>query len=124
MWFKLDKLGLNEKLLDAIKSLYYNVLCSVKLNGFTTDWFSVNCGLKQGCSLSPILFNLYVNDLALQIDALGKGINVDQERISILLYADDVVLIAQSEADLQVMLDVLGGWCKTNMLSINSSKST
>lgn len=69
-------------------------MSSVKLSGFTTDWLSVYCGLKQGCSLSPQLFNVYINDLALKIDALGKGIKIDEETVSILLYADDVVLIA------------------------------
>ena len=93
------------------------------INGFTTDWFSVHCGLKQGCSLSPLLFNVYINDLALKIDALGKGIKIDEETVSILLYADDVVLIAESEADLQSMLDILGIWYKSNLLSINMSKS-
>ena len=116
LWTKRDNLGLNGRLLYAVKSLYNNVLCSVKRNGFTTDWFSVNCGLKPGCSLSPLLFNLYINDLAFKIDALGKRV-----KVSILLYADDVVLIAESEPDLQSMLDIMGTWCKNNLLS--SSKS-
>ena len=66
LWYKLEKLGLNGKLLNVIRSIYNTVLCSVKLNGFLTDWFGVKCGLKQGCSLSPVLFNLYINDLALK----------------------------------------------------------
>ena len=53
LWVKLEKLGFSGLLVNAIKSLYSNVMSSVKLNGFTTDWFSVHCGLKQGCSLSP-----------------------------------------------------------------------
>ena len=61
LWIKLEKLGFNGLQLhvDAIKALYNNVQCSVKLNGLTTDWFNVNCGLKQGCSLSPILFHFF-----------------------------------------------------------------
>ena len=105
-WHKLEHFKLNNKLLSAIKSIYNNVLCSVKLNGFMTDWFGVKSGLKQGCSLSPVLFNLYINDLALKINALGKGIKIDDESVSILLYADDVVLLAENETDLQCMLNV------------------
>ena len=123
LWHKLEHFKLNNKLLGAIKSIYKNVLCSVKLNGFLTDWFGVKSGLKRGCSLSPVLFNLYINDLALKINALGKGIKIDDESISILLYADDVVLLAENETDLQCMLNVLGNWCNTNKLFINSSKS-
>ena len=119
----LEHFKLNNKLLSAIKSIYNNVLCSVKLNGFLTDWFGVKSGLKQGCSLSPVLFNLYINDLALKVNALGKGIKIDDESISILLYADDVVLLAENETDLQFLLNVLGNWFKTNKLSISPSKS-
>ena len=123
LWVKLEKLGFNGLLLDAIKALYNNVQSSVKLNGPTTDWFNVNCGLKQGCSLSPILFNLYINDLALKIDALGQGVKIDDDTVSVLLYADDVVLIAETEANLQSMLDILGSWCKNNLISVNAAKS-
>ena len=56
--------------------------------------------MKRGCSLSPVLSNLYINDLALNINALNKGIKIDDESISILLYADDVVLLAENETDL------------------------
>ena len=90
---------------------------------FTTDWFSVNCGLKRGCSLSPLLFNLYINDLAFTIDALGKGVKTGDYTVSILFYADEVVLKAESEPDFQSMLDIMGSWCKNNLLSINASKS-
>ena len=110
-------------MLTAVKSIYNNVLYSVKLNGFLTDWFHVKSGLKQGCPLSPVLFNLYINDLALKLNALGKGVKLDDEIVSILLYADDVVLLAENEADLQAMLNALGDWCYTNKLSINTTKS-
>ena len=56
--------------------------------------------MKQGCSLSPVCFNLYINDLALKINALDKGIKIDDESISILLYVDDVVLLAENETAL------------------------
>ena len=57
-------------------------------------YFDVNCGLRQGFFLSPVLFNLYINDLALYLKSLGKGIKCDDDKICILLYADDIVLIA------------------------------
>ena len=106
----------------AFKSPYNNILCLVKLNGFNTDWFRVKCGLKQCSSLSTLLFSLYINDIAFKIDALGKGVKTGDGTVSIL-YADDAVLIAESEPDLQSMLDIMGTWCKSNLLSINASKS-
>ena len=106
MWYKLESLGLNGKILKAVKSLYSDVKCCVQLNGTKSDWFSVSSGLKQGCLLSPILFNLYINDLTTRINGLGLRIDIGTgEKVGILLYADDIVFVAGSEADLQKMLD-------------------
>ena len=71
----------------------------------TTYWFEMKCGLKQGCSLSPMLFNLYINNLAFKVNALGKRVKIDDKFVSVLLYADDVVLIAESEVNLRALLD-------------------
>ena len=65
--------------------------------------FEVACGLKQDCSLSPMPLNLNINDLALKVDTLSKGRQIDDTRVSVLLYADDIVLMAEPEADLQAI---------------------
>ena len=70
-----------------------------------------------------MLFNLYLNDLAFKVNALGKGVKIDDTVVSISLYADDVVLFAESEADLQAMVDTIGAWCKNNLILINVAKS-
>ena len=57
--------------------------------------------------LVPLLFNLYINDLALSINALGKGITLNNDKLSLFMYADDIVLIAENENDLQSMLKEL-----------------
>ena len=81
------------------------------------------CGLKQDCNLSPLLFNRFINDLALQLKPLGKGVPVGDQLKSILLYADDVVLLAENAHDLQYMLDMLTDWCLANRMSVNASKN-
>ena len=104
-------------------SLYISVSSCIRINGYNTDWFEVSSGLRQGCSLSPLLFNLFVNDLALHIKSLGKGIDIDNERVCILLYADDLVLLSENEKDLQFMLDAFHGWCKNNNMYVTDKKS-
>ena len=84
---------------------------------------NVICGLKQGCIISPLLFNLFVNDFAMQINSLGKGINYGDEQLSLLMYADDMVLLCENEADLQCMLNVLYGWCQKWGMCINNEKT-
>ena len=124
LWIKLKALGIKGKMLGAITSIYRNVESCVRVNGFCTDWFTVKCGLKQGCLLSPVLFNLYINDLADKVRALGSGVSVlEGETVSILLYADDIVLLAENEADLQRQLDILAEWCGENSMSVNGEKS-
>ncbi|XP_053380371.1 uncharacterized protein LOC128548876 [Mercenaria mercenaria] len=83
----------------------------------------VGTGLKQGCPLSPILFNLYINDLITAIKDLNIGIEIGNEKISILLYADDVALLAESPEDLQNMLDTVNIWCNNNNMLVNCDKS-
>ena len=56
------------------KSIYSSVSACLRVNTLTTDWFSVNPGVRQGCCISPFLFNLFINDLALKIKSLG-GLN-------------------------------------------------
>ena len=80
-------------------------------------------GLKQGCLLSTIWFNLYINDLISSIDSLGKGIDNDSEKLSVLLYADDVILHGNDDQELQLFLDALSHWCCSNKMTVNESKS-
>ena len=53
MWTKLDNIGISGKSCTAIRALYTNVLCSVRVNGYFTDWFDVNSGLKQDIFYHP-----------------------------------------------------------------------
>ena len=98
-------------MLNAVKSLYTGVSSCVRINGFYTEWFDVTSGLRQGFSLSPLLFNIFINDLALKIKACGKGVKIDDDTVGILLYADDIVLLADNEKEMQDMLDILNNWC-------------
>jgi hypothetical protein len=72
-----------------------------------TDIFPVKYGVKQGCKMSPTLYSVCINDLADDIRALNAGVELDKLNISILLYADDVALIAPDEQNLQKMLDCI-----------------
>jgi hypothetical protein len=123
LWHKLEGLGLNGMFVNAIKSLYDGVQAAVRVNGLMTDWFDVGVGLKQGCILSPVLFNIYLNDFLQEIKDMGVGVTVGEEKIAILGYADDIVLMAESEQDLQDMLSRLELWCNSWEMKVNISKT-
>ncbi len=78
--------------------------CCVRINGELTYWFCVNTALKQGYLIYPQLFNMYINDLVDEIKSLNLGVPVNHVLVAILLYADDIALIANIEQDLQTML--------------------
>ena len=75
LWLKLEKMGINGNMLSAVKSIYANVSSCVKLT-MSTEWFDVKTGLRQGCLISPLVFNIYINDLAMRIKQQCKGIKI------------------------------------------------
>ena len=77
LWNRLSDIELSGKLFNSIKSLYSSIFSCVRVNKLHTDWFDVKCGLRQGCILSPILFNLYINDLALYMKSFNVGVECD-----------------------------------------------
>ena len=123
LWFRLYDTGVSTKMLSAVRSLYNSVPSCVRLNNYHTDWFDVRSGLRQGCSLSTLLFNLFINDLALKIKSFNIGVPVGNEIVSLLLYADDIVLMAETEAELQFLLNELHAWCISNSMHVNNIKS-
>jgi hypothetical protein len=123
LWMRLQESGISGKMHRAISSLYSFVSSSVRVNSLNTDWFEVRTGLRQGCILSPLLFNLYINDLITYLKSFNVGIDIEGEKICILLYADDIVLLAENSNDLQCLLNALNDWCSVNDMTINCEKS-
>ena len=113
---KLQAIGIKGAMFRVFEAIYKETKCYVQINGKHTSWFPSECGLKQGCLLSTTLFNLYINDL---VDSV-KSLEVMKRIVPILLYADDIVLLAEKEKDLQSLLHVLNDWCSLNGLSVNN----
>ena len=88
-----------------------------------SGWFFANSGVRQGDNLSPTLCALFINALAEEINRLNKGVDIDGHNISILLYADDIVLISDNEINLQIMLDHMYAWCLKWKLKLSIEKS-
>ena len=86
MLFKImDQFGIYGNLYDAIKSIYTSSSACVKVNDKRTDWFNISCGVKQGDTLSPTLFSMFLNDLAVDIKDMKCGIDIEGNDVCILL---------------------------------------
>ena len=115
--------GITGKLYKAISSCYEGTTCRIRLNQYVSDPFQNNIGVRQGDNLSPTLFITFINSLAEEIKRSGVGVNFNGLKVPILLYADDILLMADNEADLQHLLDIAYGWCRKWRLSINTKKT-
>ena len=83
----------------------------------------INRGVKQGCPLSPTLFNVFINDLIDFLNQEANGINFGKCQINALIYADDLVLIADKPDTLDKLLLTLNQWCIDNRMCINPDKT-
>ena len=132
--FKLSEIGVIGKFYDAIKSMYNNPKSRILLNEYETNYFDCKMGVKQGDSISPTLFSIFINDLAKEIKNAKIGLNLNENLhenfkmdtpvfVSILLYADDIVLLTSSETDMQDLLLIVEIWCKKWRLEVNLTKT-
>ena len=125
LFCKLESNGITGKSLDLIKDLYNKTKCAIKIDNRITDFFSYTKGVRQGCPLSPLLFNIYVNDL---IDVINQNSPSDihlnkNNKINTLMYADDLVLISESKEGLQLQIDSLVEYCRKWKLKVNAKKT-
>ena len=122
LWYKLWKAGIRGKLWRILRNIYQKVESSVLLGDTRTDFFEIEVGVRQGCILSPILFTLFINDLRDHLDKLGKGVKWGNIRISLLYFADDIVLLADSKQDLEEMLQLVYEYSLKWRLKFNLDK--
>ena len=123
LWYKLLKNGISGKMFSVIRSMYTCLKTRVVNNGEKSQAFYCQLGVRQGECLSPFLFALYINDIEHCLESPTSGITLGHLRFLLLLYADDVVIFADSEAELQSAINRLYAYCNRWKLQINISKS-
>jgi len=124
LFFKLQKLGINGLFKKIIHHMYLSNKLCVRTSGGLTPFFDSKSGVRQGCSLSPMLFNLFISDLSACLDnANSEPVHLFSKSLSHLLFADDLVLLSESANGLQSCLDTLNRYCIKWKLSVNTKKT-
>ena len=124
LFYKLLSSGIGGNFFKIIKSMYSNVRYCVKTPNGLSPYFQSSCGVRQGCNLSPLLFNLYLNDLPNILNSRASDPLILQDTpINSLFWADDLVLLSKSESGLKECLRTLDQFCSIWKLSINEKKT-
>ena len=123
LFYLLWKFGVKGKIWRLICEMYKHVTNKVIFGGFQSDWYEQEYGVKQGCVFSPTLFNILMNELISELKKSNIGPQLIDQTLNSLLFADDIVLIADSESNLEKLLDITCNFAKKWNLKINQSKS-
>ena len=135
---KLIECNVNGKVIRVIYNLYEKAKSGIKQGSRISQFFTCKSGVRQGENLSPLLFAIYLNDFERFLSRKYRGLNSlandirlllsddDVEiylRLYALLYADDTIIMAESEEELQAALEALENYCKLWDLTVNLDKT-
>ena len=84
MWCVLERYGVNKALRNAIRAIYLNSRACVRVDGEYSEYFNVYKGVRQGCIMSPWLFNIIMDHCVKQANLEGHGIQIGESRSSAL----------------------------------------
>ena len=122
LWERLWQCGMRGRMWRVIQRLYQKTVSCVVVDGEKTEWKRSEVGVRQGCVMSPNLFSMFINGMAERVKGEAKGIRWASKKLSILLFADDVVLMAEEEEDMEKMLKVVHEYSKEWRFQFNAQK--
>ena len=106
LWNIMRKMGFSTHLTELIRALYQGQEATVRTECGDSGWFSIGQGVRQGCILSPFLFNIYAEYIMRKaLDGFAGGVSIGGRQLTNLRYADDTTLIARTAAELQHLID-------------------
>lgn len=123
LWPVLTEFGIPQKLIQLIKECMNNSKCKIKVGTVISDSFEVQSGVRQGDGLSPILFNFVLEKALQKLRNENIGISLGNGKINLLAYADDIVLLGQTEDDIKKLFRLLVEETRITGLKINSDKT-
>ena len=106
LWKIRKEMGIPDHLTCLLRNLYAGQETTIRTGRGTTDWFQIGKGVRQGCTLSPCLFNFYAEYIMRNagLEEAQAGIKIAKRNINHLRYAEDTMLMAESKEELKSLL--------------------
>ena len=129
LWNVLKIYGVGGQLMEGIKAFYREASACVKVDGELSDSFAVEVGVRQGCVMSPWLFNIFMDgcmrEMKAKVGKIGARLKLNgvDWSVTACLFTDDTVLLAESERELQRVVDQFHSVCSRRKLRVKVGKS-
>ena len=124
LWSTLQKCGIDHELITMIKALYNNNSSSVLISNNIGNSFKSTVGVRQGCILSPLLFNIYLEEIMSEVqDDITASISIGGRLVWNLTFSDEIDLIAGTNNELQYMTNQLSKCASGYGMEISSEKN-
>ena len=135
LWQVLERYGVRGRLKEAMESLYLQSEACVRVQGKNSEWFEVSMGMRKGCTMSPWLFNLVIDSILRKArESFQGGVQLEGSKVQFLLFADDLVLVAENEEDIKKNTEILNEvmakrkmkiiWQKTKVMVVQRGGGT
>ena len=124
LYDRLKELNVNGSFMNNYIKGHVNNYYQLNVNNKKTEPIPSNVGVKQGAHESPAFFLSFIDPLLRLLEKSNAGVKLKNgQLVNVLAYADDIVLIAKTPEELQMMLNTLNKWCMSNRISVNVEKT-
>jgi Reverse transcriptase (RNA-dependent DNA polymerase) len=115
--------GIEWKERRLIRNLYKDQRVIVKIGNKKSKEIELGRGVRQGCCLSPILFNIYLEEMVREIEMNMKGVKIGGRKVSCVRFADDMAVLAEDPKNLEISIKMLEEACKAYGMKVNAKKT-
>ena len=109
-------------LVEMLEAMYNNDALAIDVNGSIGGIIKLSRGVKQGCILSPLLFNIFISSLGDLLDNC-EGIPLGSTKVSGLLFADDPLILGEINEEIVEKMNMVQKWCQENKMEVNFGKT-
>ena len=118
------RMGITQQVTEVVRDMYEGCTTRMYMKNGTSRQFELRRGVKQGCPLSPTLFNISIEPLIQRLNraAEQEGYHIADEAVAVLAYADDVMIVSDTEEGLKNLIGIVERFCEYACLTINPKK--